>query len=85
MARAEGGSQTCPSSLYLIMQAYDSQSWLKRKLPVTLQEQIELVVLEARLQGIKKVAGGAEQKRAEHSDRVGRKRKDRDGTWKATG
>lgn len=26
---------------------------------MTLQEQIELVVLEARLQGIKKVAGGA--------------------------
>lgn len=50
-----------------------------------LQEKIDLVVLEARLQGIKKVAGGAEQKRVEHSERVGRKRKDRDGTWKATG
>lgn len=50
-------------NIYLIMQAYNSQSWLKRKLPVTLQEQIELVVLEARVQGIRKVAGGAKQKR----------------------
>lgn len=69
----------------MIIQAYNSQSWLKWKLPVILQEKIDLVVLEARLQGIKKVAGGAEQKRVEHSERVGRKRKDRDGTWKATG
>lgn len=41
------------------MQACSSQSWLTQKLAVTLQEQTELVVLEARLQGIKRVAGGA--------------------------
>lgn len=65
MLRAGLGLAHLPAgNIYLIMQAYNSQSWLKRKLPVTLQEQIELVVLEARLQGIKKVAGGAEQKRA---------------------
>lgn len=43
----------------MITQAYNRQSWLKQKLPVTLQEQPELVALEARLQGIKEEAGGA--------------------------
>lgn len=39
-----------------MVQTYGNRNWLRQKPPVTLQGQI---VLEARLQSIKKVAGGA--------------------------